>query len=270
MMRKVLLVLSVFAITLKAQTNYKPMLIDGRSWEYTQYVPDWENMTEESRHSPEAYFKSDHSLKVMGDSVIDGKICKKIYYESAEEKSVFALAYEEDRKVFIHFLKEYLMGEPIFGENDDGWVQLYDFGAGINSEACLPTMYDRCTLVEVEQIWVKKSKYRRQVWKYANRSSDARFYHVEGIGCHRGLFLIDSTVNNGSWIEYKGCFEDGECVFFQDDFNAQAIGTNGIETTRKNASNSIDDAIFDLQGRRLKTALEKGVYIHDGKKYIQR
>ena len=77
-------------------------------------------------------------------------------------------------------------------------------------------------------------------------------------------------MNNGSWIEYKGCFEDGECVFFQDDFNAQAIGTNGIETTRKNASNSIDDAIFDLQGRRLKTALEKGVYIRDGKKYIQR
>lgn len=221
MKRILIFVFIALPLSMMAQNNYQSMLIDGRSWEYTQYVPDWENMTEENRHSPEAYFKSDHSLKVMGDSVIDGKACKKIYYESAEEKSVFALAYEEDKKVYIRFLKEDLMGEPIF-EEKDGWVQLYDFGAAIGSETFLPTMHDCCTLVEVEQIWVKNAKYRRQIWKYANRSNDARFFHVEGIGCHRGLFLIDSTVNNGSWIEYKGCFQNGECIFSGDDFNIQA------------------------------------------------
>ena len=65
-------------------------------------------------------------------------------------------------------------------------------------------------------------------------------------------------------------YEDGECIFTKDDFNAQAIGTNGIETTRKNASNFIDDAIFDLQGRRLKTVPEKGVFIRGGRKIVSK
>ncbi|MBQ4484939.1 MAG: hypothetical protein II934_08090, partial [Prevotella sp.] len=71
----------------------------------------------------------------------------------------------------------------------------------------------------------------------------------EGIG----NFFADASYKNLIWEKIDNYIDD--CL--------------GVETIADTQGNN-NSTIFDLQGRRLKTALEKGVYIRDGKKYIQR
>ena len=65
---------------------------------------------------------------------------------------------------------------------------------------------------------------------------------------------------------FKACYEDGECIFTEEDFRKPSETTTVWSITTATTEDSPD--IYDLQGRRLSTTPQKGVYIQNGKKKL--
>ena len=64
------------------------------------------------------------------------------------------------------------------------------------------------------------------------------------------------------------CYENGECVFTSQDFNATS-GINDFRATSGN-TNTMSSECCDLQGRRLSGQPQRGgVYIQNGKKILK-
>jgi len=74
-------------------------------------------------------------------------------------------------------------------------------------------------------------------------------------------------VNDGRSYKLLSCYEDGKCIFTQKDFRSEP-GVDRIEELSP-ALSKREEAIFDLQGRRLNAVPAKGLYIRDGKKYVK-
>ena len=93
------------------------------------------------------------------------------------------------------------------------------------------------------------------------------FYNATGTGYR---------YSNGHWLierrQFLACYEDGECIFRNTDFNANPV--TGIVSQKRYRSS--ETAIYDLSGRRVANSSEfqgsnklpKGVYIQGGKKFV--
>lgn len=89
---------------------------------------------------------------------------------------------------------------------------------------------------------------------------------VEGIGAYCDGWP-SSLPRHNAYDCILACYENGELIFTQEDFFAPAV-TTGIsltETTQK-----ADDAIYDLQGRRVDKPTSNNIYIQRGRKFVQR
>ena len=96
-------------------------------------------------------------------------------------------------------------------------------------------------------------------------------YWVEGIGSARYGIEADGlelSVRLPGITEYfVSCYDNGECVFTAEDFMKLAYTTD----VKKVMSNVLrDEPFYDLQGRKLQRAPQRGAYILGGKKYIKK
>ena len=132
----------------------------------------------------------------------------------------------------------------------------------------MPNIY--CDYTEhKEVIKVNGREFIRHVYEPADELwFDRVLIGVEGIGFYGGLI-------NGVWSEtclrcdhesFKACYEDGECIFTKEDFRKSGETTTVWSITTATTEDSPD--IYDLQGRRLSTTPQKGVYIINGKKKL--
>ena len=65
------------------------------------------------------------------------------------------------------------------------------------------------------------------------------------------------------------CYEDGVCIFTNDDFNAAPVVSGISETpSQTGMTTKQPTSIYDLQGRPLKQKPSKGIYIENGKKKV--
>ena len=100
------------------------------------------------------------------------------------------------------------------------------------------------------------------------------FVAVEGVGYKdNGLILGMSFERPTCYCDYmtfKACYENGVCIFTNEDFKAAPITSSIKETLRPVITNiPKSSATFDLQGRRINGELKRGLYIRDGKKVIK-
>lgn len=139
------------------------------------------------------------------------------------------------------------------------------------------------TVIDDELITVKGRTYRRLNVRQEGPNESLSWheddYWVEGVGSKNDRFLTLIAVP-GSWHtpggktywvwgEYlNSVYKDGECIFERTDFDIPA-STSGIEERDYNSPTPIS-GIYDLQGRRLISAPEKGIYIKDGRKIVQK
>ena len=246
--RRLLLFVALVPALTFGQESYEPFLKEGKTWKYNHH---------DMRGTQYMY-----SLIVKGDTTINELAYKKIYDVSTDAYQ-YALR-EDGKKVFCKF------------QNSDTPKLLYDFGK--NAGEAIGEEND--IIVKVLSVDTVKSGdrllRRMKVVEYQLDDSSENYEDcescygtwIEGIGSFCGLV---------SPVGYPGNYENFYSCWIGDDMlgENQLFQATGFNTSVKNISKAIDcynpspDApIYDLQGRRLSAAPQKGVYIQNGKKKL--
>lgn len=227
----------------EAQTNSRPMFVDGRTWKYVLKKPVYEP-TEDYQTYQTTWKDFAYSWMVDGDSLVDGKKCKKIYCDSPEGHHLYGLGYEDGRKASICHLRIDPAFYPFVAEGE--WHEVYDFNASVGSTTSLLNNYAVKSIgtASIENLdW----NYIDAVFEIPGENVEMHRYIVEGVGCDRGLFDFENIVNNGSVSKYVGCYDGDECIFTREYFNYfdYVIGTDD-KTGNHYPKVSIDGLAYGL------------------------
>jgi hypothetical protein len=224
------------------EVPYLPLLQDGKEWHYQL------NMRSNVDFSP---ITKDLREWIDGDTVADGKTYWKHYCETVgavSDATILdrSLLREEGKKVYVR--------EVTKGAEES---LLYDFDIKKGEQV----MDGWLTVQHIDTILVRNVYRRRIVF--------GKVVWVEGVGCNYTLShpLGQNTTDGIDW-KLMECYENGECVFTYDDFSALSVIIEGIGCAVVRHPKSC--LRFDLQGRRLKEAPQKGLYIEEGRKKVVR
>lgn len=237
-MRKLLSLIFMLAVAYSgiSAEEYKPMLTEGKSWTvlHIHFVNVEELIT----------------YTVSGDTVVDGRTCKRIIVEYPKSNYKFATAaYEEGEKLYSYGLSE--DGKPVL---------LIDFSKNVGDER-----FEGGDKVEsVDYITVNGVTRKRIIFDVYNGETAC---WVEGIGTNYDYWIGGFTQpTDGSVYYLLECRENGELVFSQSDFGV----TLSLGSVRQDKKVSKGDTKYSLGGIRLGSASNCPVYIQGGKKYMNR
>lgn len=91
-------------------------------------------------------------------------------------------------------------------------------------------------------------------------------YWVEGIGSSKEFFMTVSIVPTHLHFPSAvmlACYENGECIFTQEDFDSLPTAVDNVtKTTQENTPT------YDVNGRRMIQPYKGKAYIKDGRKYL--
>lgn len=240
-MRKVLTIMFLLLVSFAEAQEYRPMLTDGKEWHCFRRVAlsdvDWDPNGEWT-----------YTIKVVGDSVINGVAYKKMCREytqdvpSGERRCTYFAAIEKDRKVYSY--------------HEEGDVLYLDFS--LHEGDCVSS-YPEFVVTKEETFEAKNRTYRRLVLN--------GYVWVEGIGSRNAFEIIPEM---GSELappyileDYMvECYDNGELIFTQDDFYNT---TTGIESVTTDDPKSAD--VYSVSGVKIAKP-EKGMYIQNKRKYI--
>lgn len=240
-MRKVLTIMFLLLVSFAEAQEYRPMLTDGKEWHCFRRVAlsdvDWEPNGEWT-----------YTIKVVGDSIINGvaykKMCKEYTQDvpSGERRCTYFAAIEKDRKVYRY--------------HEDGDVLYLDFS--LHEGDCV-TGNPEYVVTNEETFEAKNRQYRRLVLN--------GYVWVEGIGSRSAFEIIPEM---GSELappyileDYMvECYDNGELIFTKDDFYNT---TTGIENVTAEDQKSAD--MYSISGVKIAKP-EKGIYIQNNRKYI--
>lgn len=232
--------------------TYLPVLVEGRLWKLSYAeggIPP--NII------PDAYM----TITVDGDSIVNGKTCKKLLVDYSRLIPVvypqYIVAYEKDGRVYRidEDGKEHLVmdinphrGDLIYIE--DEW---------------------ECTVVIEDFVIVDGMRRKRLVIDshVDNGKEECVYYMVEGIGLNKDEF-VDMGLRGYDWNRYHhrllACYDNGKCIFSAEDF------TRDINTGITNSPKAVDtDAhLYDMQGKKRSNITKGEIYIHNGKKHVRR
>lgn len=245
-MRK-LFVLYALLLTICAKAqDYKPMLTDGKEWHCVYIVEGADGRYDTDGRWP-------YTIKVVGDSLINGTAYKKLLHEytdsvpQGKEKSFCSAAIEKDRKVFDY-------------SKSMGDVLVFDFNlhkGDIVSENTTATT----TVTDEDYIEARDTKYRRLKVGWGG-------IWIEGIGCNRLDYTIPNIENGDIPVPYYtgdkmvACYDNGELIFAENDFAQIVDGINKIQPKAKS-----EDITYSINGIKL-TNPQKGIYIKNGHKHV--
>ncbi len=237
-----------------AQRHYDPILVEGRTWVYDYH--HFEVINEETFQYEETVSKIYYT--VMGDTVINGKGYRKVYRRGgSESRMTFFRAYREE-------------GSHVYGYllNSNEEYLLMEFDHQRFAETVLHRY--RNSIEEVDSIFVNGRRFCRHQYVEKIMGFPSVFLIlVEGIGfVDNGLILGMDYIRPNCVCDYstfRECYDGDELIFRNTDFKAESasgIGSLTVSPVRH------QETLFDLQGRRLKEAPQKGIYIEDGKKKV--
>ena len=233
---------------------YHPMLKEGKQWNYIAH--DWRSG---ESHTP-------YSLTVIGDTLIEGRTCKKIYKVTEAGAEFYQAWYEEDRHVYCYTNFYGLLPTPQF-------IEVYDFNrTHLNDLAAFREEIFQSTPVYLLDINVIKAGDT-----YLNRHSygiysSIRHHIVEGVGGNAGLYPPQDAISRSHWDEFVSCYEDGKCLCTAEEMSGEAVAPSvagiGEAGSLKQNVESRKQTVFDLGGRKVSTTdnLRPGIYIRNGKK----
>ena len=252
-------VLLFLFIGMHAQDDYRPFVVEGKSWNYVLHITSCEDRgNQETGHDfvyieePDEYA----SCIVRGDTLIEGVTYKKVMFERDDWKSLFACIREEEKKVYIRHC----------WADDSRDVLLYDFSLKVGD-----LFLDDYDFYPDEQLRVLsiEEKEGKRIFSLSEEESDVPIIQwVEGVGGAYGLGLIDfwdiTTCSCGcvqEWPVYQSCSLCDEVLCSFDEDGNVVLGVEEVKTDVNK-----DKSVYDLQGRRLNAEPSHGIYIKDGKK----
>ena len=258
----IMLCMVVFSLQAVAQIDYHPLLKEGKVWNiyYSNY----------SRS-----FELNFCVKVLGDTIVDNEQCYKATSETIDiatgnvisKGGGVVVLLEKDRKVYER--------------RNDIWRFLYDFNLQQGDVKVINDV-SKQEVLAIDGVEVNGKTFRRMTLKetyaYYGDTVSVTGYWVEGVGSSFGLLSPDNWPAMGGTFYLESCFEDGECIFTAADFDKQGIDINtGVEslyneqcTMNKGTQEcTMNNVLFDLQGRRIQGSPKHGVYIQNGKKVMK-
>ncbi len=232
-------------ISSMAQTTYKPILSNGKIWEAAT-INRYHNEPNEPNDTTGRF-----RVTVIGDTIVNDINCKKIEIVmiGSRLELATAIAREENGKVWRI--------------NEDGsQTLLLDMSLTIGDQV------DAGYVIAEDVICVNGTQRKRLLIDSGVDSSgeDYLYYIVEGIGINKDKWIIDGGLgiaNDNEYCSMTSCIEDGKVIFTSSDFG---IPYSSISTVKTDSSN---EAIYDLFGRKVTTPSKGSIYIKANKKIIQ-
>jgi hypothetical protein len=227
---------------------YHQMLKEGKKWNYKNI--DFDEIV--------TYF----SMVLHGDTLIDGKKCKKMYrIDNGIERYRYAW-YEDDKKLYL------------IPKESDSFIMQYDFNRLNKYDAMPCTDYDPVDyakyLIGVDVI--KSSSGYMNRYRYSNYDEEWFTFCVEGVGGPDGLPMPWFQPLSNEYYVFLSCEEDGKCLCTAEEMNGEAVDPSTLDIEGgahlKQKTESRKQTVFDLAGRKLSSIgnLRPGIYIRGGKK----
>ena len=236
----------------------KPLLTEGKKWECGSIS------NTDSR--PSVYY----NIKVGEDTLVGNKACRKMYveYTKVEPSDKYSLSDYKD-----YSFVAYEEGGRLYRYVDDIFDLYLDFNLKEGDElkfSCHgevePVEPDpNYKILKEDTIIVRGREYRRLTPGYIDKPSA---YWVDGVGTSREFFLTLYLVpTNGGNLYVTpimlACYENGECIFTKDDFNATATSVQSAKEDTKG-----ECELYDIVGRKVSKPGKGKVYISKGKKHV--
>ena len=268
-----IIILHIFPSTTMAQEGYNRLVVDGKTWKGM-----------ELGISPDKQFIYDFFLS--GDTTINGKEYLKCYIIQERGAQGYVVPKysralrEEDRKVYgigIGNDKEYLLYDFNVQVGDSLYCGVNESSEPIIIEGKLDEeQEERVQLIVLKEIENKTSSEGVDLRCYhftmltRERMADGSVIEQEGQSniWAEGVGSINDYPLNSWHMEYvssfgywlQQCYDNQHILYVSSPSNIQTISV----------MKSTSDNLYDLQGRQLRHAPAKGVYIQNGKKFIVR
>ncbi|WP_337639639.1 hypothetical protein [Prevotella sp.] len=241
-MKKHLLIMMLLSLsTLLSAQEAKKFLTEGKEWKCIT-----------SNYSP-LHDEGDtpFTVKVVGDTVCDGRTMKKLHIE-----------YEEGVKGFY--------SRNVAAYEEGGRLHAYDSSNEVGPDILLidmnlkvgdPILGGSCHVSAVDTICVDGIARKRIT---IGNDAQSAIIWVEGIGSNVDLWFTPTIKHIGEYSMLMECYDNGKKVFSNTDFSLPATSSINQPT----ADPLKNGKAYDLSGRRINPAKHHGVYIRNGVKRI--
>ena len=240
-MKKHLLIIMLLSLsTLLSAQEAKKFLTEGKVWKCVT-----------SNYSP-LHDEGDtpFTVKVVGDTICDGRTMKKLHIEYEEGVRGFCsrnvAAYEEGGRLHAYD-----------SDNDVGPdILLIDMSIKVGD----PIWGSYYHVTAVDTICVDGIARKR----ITIGDAEYKVIWVEGIGSNIDSWFTSIAVHIGEYSMLMECYDNGKKVFSNTDFSLPA--TSSINQPTADPLNN--GKAYDLSGRQINPAKHHGVYIRNGEKRI--
>jgi hypothetical protein len=218
------------------------MLVEGKKWAYSHH-----RWMVDDEHS---HVVTQVTYTLHGDTVIDGRSYKKLYQQEEEAAPVYSMALrEETRTVYCYW------------RNQE--TRCIEFNPSCFSpdfmEPYLSDATDEIDVVTVNGRSFVRHNYSAPQWD--------SLIAVEGIGYEQlGILGMHFAITPNDYLMFDSCYEDGECIFTEEDFLRKGDEPAGLSKTK--AELRTTSPLFDLQGRPVVGTPKRGIYVKEGRKYV--
>jgi hypothetical protein len=228
----ILLLAVIGSATIMAQSSvpYHPFIKEGKVWNCQ--VKGYESETVDGVYA--FYFQTaQYSLRINGDTIIDGITYKKIYKENEIIDKILVQTDPADAiqsmeknvhleknvtTLYPEFMRE--EGKTVYGRWKDWSNQefiLYDFSVAEGEKLSNKFPLGEVLINSISTITAHGQSFR---CFHLGPNYGYEPLWVEGIGHPGGPFLsADAMMNDGKIYTLLSCYEDGECIFTEKDFN---------------------------------------------------
>ena len=231
-----------------SEDSYLPILEDGKVWSAMRKFP-----------SGEVEWKRE----VIGDTVLLDRKCKAVRSTYAGEilYGGDSYYYEEDGRLYLYreYDKRFWLIYDL-GITETGWhnefenhpIYVYDIQ---RSYMTIEGQERLCVTIDYDMDNERGEFPAREIW-------------VEGIGqiSITPLVSFNAYMEAGNGGYFNSCTLNGKAIFTHGDFDKI---TNIHSAIKESPSDNVQD-VYDLQGRRMQKPQRGGLYIKDGKKFIQK
>lgn len=240
-MKKHLLIIMLLSLsTLLSAQEAKKFLTEGKVWKCVT-----------SNYSP-LHDEGDtpFTVKVVGDTICDGRTMKKLHIE-----------YEEGVKGFYsRYIGAYEEGGRLHAYDSDNEVGPDILLIDMNMKVGDPIWGSYYHVTAVDTICVDGIARKR----ITLGDAEYKVIWVEGIGSNIDSWFTSIAVHIGEYSMLMECYDNGKKVFSNTDFSLPA--TSSINQPTADPLNN--GKAYDLSGRRINPAKHHGVYIRNGEKRI--
>ena len=263
LMKEIVLCLALTLAVCPCLSQPLPFVEEGKIWHMVYNNPEASDIYPDYQFY---YF-------IKGDTLISGRNCKKmyVYNENNNDSIVYLMSlFETERKVFF-----------IPKDSTISFV-LYDFSIPVGATATITDAIHPDRKITMRNNGEKDvdinglSRHCCLVNRVSSSGSEVSDFPsglwIEGVGSELGPLATWQFEADGNNRFLSYCDANGQWTFCLSELKDNCSGIKivyGSKEDTKNQENNektIIDYFYDLQGRKLQQAPQKGIYIQNGKK----